>query len=45
MSQQELLIRVARVLTDAGVEFMVTGSFASGLHGEPRPTHDVNSTE
>jgi hypothetical protein len=42
MSQQELLIRVARVLNEARVEFMITGSFASGLHGEPRPTHDID---
>jgi hypothetical protein len=42
MSQQELLIRVVQVLTDAGIDYMVTGSVASSLQGEPRATHDVD---
>ena len=42
MSQQELLSRVVRALTAAGVEYMVTGSVASSFQGEPRLTHDID---
>ena len=42
MSQQELLRRVIQVLDSAGIEYMVTGSIASSLQGEPRSTHDIN---
>jgi hypothetical protein len=42
MSQQELLRRVVRVLDSAGIEYMVTGSIASSLQGEPRTTHDAD---
>lgn len=42
MSQQELLRRVVRVLDDAGVPYMATGSFVSSLQGEPRATHDID---
>jgi hypothetical protein len=42
MSQQELLNRVVQALTDAGVEYMVTGSVVSSLQGEPRATHDID---
>ncbi len=42
MSQQELLSRVVRALDGAGVEYMVTGSLASSLQGEPRSTHDID---
>ena len=42
MSQQELLIRVVRTLDDLGVDYMVTGSFASSMQGEPRLTHDID---
>lgn len=42
MSQQELLKKVVQVLEDAGIEYMVTGSVASSLQGEPRSTHDID---
>lgn len=42
MSQQELLKRAIRALDDSGIDYMVTGSVASSLHGEPRSTHDVD---
>jgi hypothetical protein len=42
MSQPELVKKVARVLTAAGIEFMATGSVVSSLQGEPRATHDVD---
>ena len=42
MSQQKLLERVVQILAGAGVEYMVTGSVASSLYGEPRSTHDID---
>jgi hypothetical protein len=42
MSQQQLLIRVARSLDDLGIDYMVTGSFASSIQGAPRSTHDID---
>jgi predicted nucleotidyltransferase len=42
VSQQELLRKVIRVLEDAGIEYMITGSIASSLQGEPRLTHDID---
>ena len=42
MSQQELLSKVIRALEGAGIEYMITGSIASSLHGEPRATHDID---
>ena len=42
MSQQELLRRVIQALDDAGIEYIVTGSVASSLQGEPRSTHDID---
>ena len=42
MSQQELLKKVVPILTAVGIDYMVTGSIASSLHGEPRSTHDID---
>ncbi len=42
MSQQELLIAVVSAFQAAGVPYMLTGSFASSLQGEPRATHDID---
>ena len=42
MSQQELLKKVVRVLEQAGVQYMLTGSVVSSLQGEPRATHDID---
>lgn len=42
MSQQELLKRVLQALEDVRIEYMVTGSVASSLQGEPRSTHDID---
>ncbi|MEQ8717399.1 MAG: hypothetical protein RIE08_07280 [Acidimicrobiales bacterium] len=38
----ELLRRVVAALDSAGIAHMVTGSFASTLHGEPRATRDID---
>jgi len=42
MSQQELLKKVIRALDQAGIAYMITGSVASSLQGEPRSTHDMD---
>ena len=42
MSQQELLKKVIEALEGAGIEYMVSGSVASSLQGEPRSTHDID---
>lgn len=42
MSQQELLKKVVQVLDETGIEYIVTGSVASSLQGEPRSTHDID---
>lgn len=42
MPQQELLKRVVRALEEAGIPYMVSGSIASSLQGEPRSTHDID---
>jgi hypothetical protein len=42
VSQQELLKLVAARLEAADIEYMVSGSIASSLQGEPRSTHDID---
>ena len=42
MSQQELLKKVIQTLNTAGIQYMLTGSVASSLQGEPRATHDID---
>jgi len=42
VSQAELLIEAVRALDDAGVGYLLSGSLASSLQGEPRATHDVD---
>ena len=42
MSFQGLLARVARSLDSAGVPYMLTGSYASSVHGTPRATQDLD---
>ena len=42
MPQQELLIKTAQALDQAGIPYMITGSVASSLQGEPRSTHDID---
>ncbi|MGH7199680.1 MAG: nucleotidyltransferase domain-containing protein, partial [Planctomycetaceae bacterium] len=39
---QELLINVVTILDRIGAEYMLTGSYASSLQGEPRSTHDID---
>ncbi|NWG14519.1 MAG: hypothetical protein HXY20_13410 [Acidobacteria bacterium] len=42
MSQQESLKTVVRTLEELDIGYMVTGSIASSLQGEPRSTHDID---
>lgn len=42
MSQPELVKRIADSFASAGIEYMLTGSVASSLQGEPRSTHDID---
>lgn len=42
MSQPELLKKVVAALEAAATPYMLTGSFASSLQGEPRLTHDID---
>jgi len=42
VSEQSLLKRVVEALEVAGVGYMLTGSLASSLQGEPRATHDID---
>lgn len=42
MSQSELLMIVVDTLDKHGIEYMLTGSVASSLQGEPRFSHDID---
>jgi len=42
MSQQKLLRTVVQALDQAEIRYMITGSVASSLQGEPRSTHDID---
>ena len=42
MSQQELLKKVVKLLDGNGIDYMITGSVASSLQGEPRSSHDID---
>jgi hypothetical protein len=42
MSQSELLRRAKTVLDAQRIPYMLTGSLASTLQGEPRSTHDID---
>lgn len=42
MSEQSLLKRVVEALDGAGVGYLLSGSLASSLQGEPRATHDID---
>jgi hypothetical protein len=42
MSQSELLKKVVTAMETTGTPYMLTGSYASSLQGEPRLTHDID---
>ena len=39
---EQVIARVAELLDAAGIPYMLTGSFASGFHGSPRASQDVD---
>ena len=40
--EEEALDGTARVLSELGISYMVTGSLATSYHGRPRATHDAH---
>jgi hypothetical protein len=42
VSQPELLKHVVHQLEATGIEYMISGSVASSLQGEPRASHDID---
>jgi hypothetical protein len=40
--EHDVLARVVRLLGDAGIAYMITGSMASSVHGRPRTTYDAD---
>lgn len=42
MAQEQLLVATVKTLERLGIAYMLTGSHASSLQGQPRSTHDVD---
>jgi hypothetical protein len=42
LEQADLLRRVVEVLEEQGVVYLLVGSLASGVYGEPRLTRDID---
>ena len=42
MSQKDFLAELIRTIETAGIPYMLTGSFASSYHGEPRASNDAD---
>lgn len=42
MTTPDVFQRVTAALRDAGINYMLTGSFASAYHGSPRSTQDID---
>jgi hypothetical protein len=42
LSIPDLLLRLRSVLDASGTPYMLTGSYASSLHGQPRATQDID---
>ncbi len=42
MTQTEILLKIIDLFTKCKIEYMITGSFASNLHGVPRATFDAD---
>jgi len=42
MSEATPLGRIVQLLEEAGIPYMLTGSFASTFYGPPRSTHDID---
>jgi len=42
ITEHEFLVRLVRLLDEAGIPYMATGSTSSGIHGHPRATQDTD---
>jgi len=42
MTAQDLLARLVEALKRAGIPYMLTGSMASSMHGQPRASNDID---
>ena len=42
MSTEDLFKRIITAFERVGIPYMLTGSFASSYHGEPRATQDID---
>ncbi len=42
MTAEDVFRRIVRMLDQAGIPYMLTGSFASAFHGVPRATQDID---
>jgi hypothetical protein len=42
MTAGDVMLRLKQVFEEAGIQYMVTGSFASSHHSEPRLTNDID---
>ena len=42
MEQDELLGHIVRTLEEQEITYLLVGSLASGVYGEPRLTHDID---
>lgn len=42
MGQRDILILISDLLTELQIPYILTGSFASAVHGFPRATHDID---
>jgi len=45
MTTEDIFRRIAAALAEAGIPYMLTGSFASSYHGIPRATQDIDPEE
>lgn len=42
MLEQELLVQTIQVMDRHNIKYMLTGSYASSMQGQPRSTHDID---
>jgi len=42
MGQKDVLLKIARLLTEEKISYLLTGSLAVAYYGFPRGTHDVD---
>lgn len=42
MLEQELLVHTVQVMDRHNIKYMLTGSYASSMQGQPRSTHDID---